>query len=382
MAKRKAKGGAKSAKQKAGIGRVVVVLLVILFIAGAVCAAGFGSKSDNNKWFKNGDITTWFNSWGKGSAASGSGDSSTGAVLAIGSEGEKLTDGSTYAMGRGLTYFTARDYTNNQEYAPEGEITLTATLSNEYIKAGAFDWSVKFANGSSEWAQGKVANYFVSVTPVEGNSSQAKLKYLAPFAEQIEVTATLRGSSSSDTCTVDCLKPATIKEPFLCFSDFYDWLEMEADAELGSGTVTGDFVLRYAAINMTDNFIGALKNYLTFDIEVTYFSLTNQPFALNGNYLATTNHENLTYAMLIKNFDNYDQAHKEAIYYAWYRAYQNERYNVTANICIDYIFQGVTVSSGVESDYGGTGYTPFGISGSCYGADVSPSVTLNKNVVF
>ena len=320
--------------------------------------------------------------WGKSSKVS---DEPQKPVLAICSEGEKLTDGSIYEMGRGLTLLTARDNVKKQEYAPAGEITLTATLSNEYIN-GEFDWAINFADG-------RTAANNVSITPDISNRANAKLRFLVPFNEQITVTATLRGSSSSDTCTVDCLRAAALNNWDVSLYDFDDEALFSADVEFNEvGTVKGEFKLNEAVLTLKPGFQDMLNSYLNFKINILPYAQTQkipapyQTFNAGGysvEIIKTEWGDKIAYSDFIEGFDDYDEAHKEAIYYAWYQATENGdftswRGNLSLNISFDYIFNGVVATTYYsESDF----FTGF-LNGSLYGDGIAPSVTLNKNVVF
>ncbi len=304
------------------------------------------------------------------------------AVIAVSSDGAELTDGSECATGGGITYFSARTL-DNQVYIPAGEITLTATLSNEYIN-GAFDWAATWADPAATWAQDKNPLDYVSVTPTEDGSASATLHFLAVFSEQILITSTLRGTTSADTSTVDCVRQATISRPTVCFSDFDDPADYEADVELSDGTVTGDFTFNAVTTRVTDDFLNAFKNFLTFNVTTKTFVSANLPATcLSATYLSTTSEYYLQYADLIQDFDSYDQAHKEAIYYAWYQAYKLHTNNVLIDCKITYSYKGVSLTTFAESDYGGaSAYALFCIQGSNFGSEIAPNVTLNKNVVF
>ena len=48
--------------------------------------------------------------------------------------------------------------------------TLTATVEPDYSGEKEFDWSVKFQNASSSWANGKTVTDYVTVTPTSDGS--------------------------------------------------------------------------------------------------------------------------------------------------------------------------------------------------------------------
>lgn len=48
--------------------RKKIFVFSLLLIAALVIVIGIGSKGSDGKWFKNADLKTWFDSWGKGTA--------------------------------------------------------------------------------------------------------------------------------------------------------------------------------------------------------------------------------------------------------------------------------------------------------------------------
>jgi len=304
-------------------------------------------------------------------------------VIAVTSDGKKLLTTNSYAMPRAMT-FVAKQST----YSKSKEFNVTATLSNKYIN-GKFDWAVSFVNPSSTWATGKTAEYYVKAEPTADGSATATIKYISTFSEQIQITATLRGSGSSDTCTVDCLKNA---EMYSCWVDTWDFGEnISGGCELKilEGTALADYQTKYAYYGIDPNFVNAVQSYLKFDINFQAFSITefvnNKSLAIeeqseNRLQLSFNAERSLTYADFIENFEAFDDEHKAAVYYAWYHAAsdfssRNETY--------------VQFEFGVEAYVNGVNTTKFfayeessEISGELLGKDVQPSVTLNQNVVF
>ncbi len=250
-------------KKRSGALRAVLIFIVVLVLIAIIGCGGAYIMG----WQMTGEPNPA--NW---SIFKGDKNKSDKAVIAVTSDGVALTDGATCETGGGITYFMRS--AGNTEYIPAGEITLTATLSNEFIN-GAFDWSVEWTNPAAEWANGKTAANYVSVTPTADGSASATLHFLAKFNEQIIVKAQLRGTESQDTSTVDCLKSATMSAPSLCFTDFDDPFDFEADVELSEGTVTGDFKIDRASVYLHNNFVNSVKNYLTFNIDIAPFGLAN-----------------------------------------------------------------------------------------------------------
>ena len=377
--KNKNRGGGNAAAKtkntetaKAVAGLLLVVLLAVAYVITSL-ALGYASHAGAPVWNPL--------HWGKVNTAD-NGNSNTTRTIAVSSDGSEIKDGGAYALGcnavSGITYLS--EIRNNQTYVPDGEIYVTAELSNEYIN-GAFDWSVEFVNPSAEWAVGKVATYYVSAEPVAGDSSRAKLRYFAPFGEQIILTATLRGTDSSDSCTIDCLKPVTSYQVDHCYIDFDDPSSFGINKIVfGIGTITGNFEFVSGRYALDQNFISDMQSYLKFDlaINVAGFSAADVTWCSSDG---KADCGILEYSMFIENFDNYDEAHKQAIYYAWYTAFKPYRNSANANALIDcvfnYAYNGVTIAVIYGND------EPLcQITGDVYGYEVAPNTTLNKNYVF
>ena len=82
--------------------------------------------------------------------------------------------------------------------------TLTATVEPNYSGEKEFDWSIKFQNASSSWANGKTVTDYVTVTPTSDGANTATVECKQAFGEKIIVTCTSRDYAGlSATCTVD-----------------------------------------------------------------------------------------------------------------------------------------------------------------------------------
>ena len=302
-------------------------------------------------------------------------------TVAISNNGTKMQDGVEYDMPTGFAFLSAEAGSKTEEYAAGGEITLSASLSNEYIN-GRYDWTTTFKNPESEWAKGKTPDYYVKLEPIDGGR-QVKVKYLAKFSEQIILTATLQGTESSDSCTIDCLNAYTLSDVSCEITDFTNEFSIEMSLAWGEGTVKGNFEFVSVNIIPTESFYTAFKNYLNFDVQENIFN----PRGSDSGYKVHVNYDYISiggpdfeYSSLIKGFDDYDQDHKDAIYYAWWQAYRdlprNNNNNIQLGLIINYTYSGVIVSDFSESFISGF------LTGASCGIGVSPSVTLNKNVTF
>ena len=82
--------------------------------------------------------------------------------------------------------------------------TLTASVEPDYAGEKTFDWSIKFEDGSSSWANGKSVTDYVTVTPSSDGADTATVECKQAFGERILVTCTSRDYTRlSATCTVD-----------------------------------------------------------------------------------------------------------------------------------------------------------------------------------
>lgn len=119
-------------------------------------------------------------------------------------DGTPMVSKTAYKMARsGMVFATP---TALSETASEG-ITLVATVEPSFATKTAVDWSVYFANPDSEWATGKNATDYVTITPTEEGSLTATLECIAPFGEQIIVKVVSRENAEiSDTCPLEYMR--------------------------------------------------------------------------------------------------------------------------------------------------------------------------------
>ena len=85
----------------------------------------------------------------------------------------------------------------------ESAYSLTATVTPEYADQQQFDWTVAFNNAESEWASGKTASDYVTVTPASDGAATATVSCSEEFAEPMTITCTVRGYALTATCSVD-----------------------------------------------------------------------------------------------------------------------------------------------------------------------------------
>ena len=81
--------------------------------------------------------------------------------------------------------------------------TIQASYAPSYVTIeAAVDWSVSFVNPNSEWATGKIATNYITVTPESDGALTATVECIEAFGSDILITATLRANSQ---IKADCL---------------------------------------------------------------------------------------------------------------------------------------------------------------------------------
>lgn len=199
--------------------RLVAVFMAILLIVGLICAAGYGSKNAAGAWFKNGDITTWFNSWGKGNK--------TDPVEPSTPEESSFLVRAQYTDGD-LATFAATPYVD------DGNSVYLTILTDPVETDDTFSWS------SSDTS-------CVIVEPAD-NGRSATVTCLQAFGEQITVKATSNETGLEAVATCDFVKrvqtitlsvtPATVK-----LGPASTVYTLETNVTYGMGTITPDITL-------------------------------------------------------------------------------------------------------------------------------------------
>ena len=361
MARYKAKAKTK-AKNKSLIAVVIVILVAVLVVAASIGSLGFTKKN-----FK-----TWFNNWGKPAASTQSEAQTWGGV--IDNVGNEMNSETTYAMPTAMAFYATRDVAQNTSLdAP----SVTVTCSHNFEFNNVFvDWSIEYPSGAS-------AVDVVTVTPTGDGSLTANVSCSAPFDTQLTLKATLRGNTEKiATCTIDYVKRIQNFNT-LCIngSDFNDVSGISCNPVFGIGTVKGNLNVKKVTYDISSEFKADVQSYLKFNI--TFKSYTTVNLLLDENYSADG--ESWEYGMFIQNFENYDNAHKNAIYYAWNAAFFNNRSysnrgNILLDIEIELLYNGKFIQNFTETEYIGAGSSPNYLTGECYGYDLAPDLTLNTNV--
>lgn len=244
----------------------------------------------------------------------------------------------------------------------ESSFVLTATVEPADAFNQNVDFSVSFVNPDSEWAKGKTATDYVKTTAVSGSKNSATVSCVSAFAEQIKVTATSRDNGASASCVCDYVKRiehCTFSENF---NDFDDEFGFDVYATYGEGTIEPNVYCASATLNIDDEFISSLESHLSFSLTFKAFKITEQEDIANTGIV-------LKYTDVILNWESLTEDQQKAVYYSWFRTYQDEGYsfsvpNAKYDIQIIGEYNGKKYSDYQESEM------PCSMSGSAFGSDV------------
>ncbi len=362
MARYKAK-----ANKKLIIALVCVVLAAVLTVIAAIGSKGFTIKNPKN----------YFNNWGKPTTETETRVPWGGVVDG---DGKTMNAAVTYSMPNIMAFYstTSDNVTQNSNFSsPSVTVTCSHNFEFNNIKV---DWSIEYPSGAS-------ASDVVTVTPESDGSTRATVQCVIPFDMQLTLKATLRGNTEKTaTCTIDYVKRIlSFPKIYITGNDFTDYSGLEVMPEFSAGTITGDLNVKRVSYSLDTQFKNDVAYYLTFPITFTSFDTGNKSLTLSGEYYAYDGSEEWAYNMFIKDFDNFDEAHKKAIYYAWNTAYKCGNYSkecgtVIVNIDIDVIYNGVVLQTEGEIDYTSP-VCKNSLNGYTFGYNIAPDLTLNTNVV-
>ncbi len=186
--------------KKGTLSAIVVILLAAIIVL--VC--GIGSS-----WFTNGDIATWFNSWGKGEEQEDptDEDEQDGGAPVTDENGNEVTSDEIVSMPRAMTFRSAAAL--DGETAEYDSVTLKINVEPSYALVESVSYSAVWVNADSEWATGKSVSDYLTVTQSEEDDFACVVQCLQPFGEQIKVVGEVFGGSGSQKsaeCTVDFMK--------------------------------------------------------------------------------------------------------------------------------------------------------------------------------
>lgn len=200
-------------------------IIALLFAGLLTLTAGIGSS-----WFTNGNIKTWFNSWGKGKQEivqpnipdnpdnpnnSDNSDKDNPELPNVdGKTAESLFQVTPIVTSNKLMRMTAvaslpEDYGLSTQ-AENSVFTLTASIDPFETTDQTVSWEMIWANSSSSWASGKSVNDYVELTIPEEGAKTVTLKAKQAFGERIRVISTANSNPDATAyCVLDYAKRVT-----------------------------------------------------------------------------------------------------------------------------------------------------------------------------
>lgn len=183
-------------KVKTFLGFVAIILAAVIVV---VCGIG---SSVNGEWFKNGNVYTWFNSWGQNGQSNPDENPDDGAEQP--DDIPPITDDGSAELENGeqngvqlLSAKIPRVAYELNGISPQADtaFTLTATVGPDDAVNKVVDWSVAWENGESSWANGKEVTDYVTVTPTTDGAMTATATCMQAFGEKVIITAQVRDGS-------------------------------------------------------------------------------------------------------------------------------------------------------------------------------------------
>lgn len=183
-------------KVKTFLGFVAIILAAVIVV---VCGIG---SSVNGEWFKNGNVYTWFNSWGQNGQSNPDENPDDGAEQP--DDIPPITDDGSAELENGeqngvqlLSAKIPRVAYELNGISPQADtaFTLTATVGPDDAVNKVVDWSVAWENGESSWANGKEVTDYVTVTPTTDGAMTATATCTQAFGEKVIITAQVRDGS-------------------------------------------------------------------------------------------------------------------------------------------------------------------------------------------
>lgn len=288
----------------------------------------------------------------------------------------------------------------NEEQVVTGDSTtitlkLTSTVLSEVMLEKVnvpVKWELEFVNPNGTWASGKSVTDYVTVTPKSDFTRTVTITNLAPFGEQIRLTATLENDSSKTASSViDYVKRfGGGLQTVFCATDFGDDMNIGGHIYMGEavGTVMGELNAYGTYIELEEGFIDLVKSYLKFDVQLHSYAFPSQSRSSYISYHTIYKYYTFEveaadaqgdvivcdYSQFISNWDSLTDAQKTAVKYAWWTAYKEYGANVNIDLVFDYSYGGKFLGtiSGYQKSY---------ITGECYGDGISVDSSL-VNIVF
>ena len=370
----------RSSGNSSGIGKIIAGVLALAILVGAACATGYASRNDDGKWFKNSNIATWH--WKDKTTEDKKDGQAWGGV--IDDEGYELDGEEVNDMPVAMAFYSA--YPVEIASTMDDPVIKVTCLHNFKYNNVMVDWSVEYKNGLS-------AENVINVTPKDEGSVVANITCLSAFSEPITLKATEQGNPENfATCQIDYIKRV---ESFTSFSlgatDYGDQQKISVGINFGKGTIEPTVDLEVCNYLIYSEFQAEVTKRLTFNIRFKNAFFNNVRLnKSNGNEYTSAVLGQWDYSSFITDergisLDSFDTDHLNAIYYAWWHAwdnYKSELSNIQINsfrLSFKYNGKEIETFSGKSSADDERFTSKF--TGKLKGKDLSPNLTLNDVVI-
>lgn len=245
--------------------KIISSVISLILAAAVIIAVWIGSSG-----FKNWKVKTWFNGWGKGSTNIGGNSNGNGSNDGTTENftGSVLDNGESNGMQLLSARIPRTAYAaNGIAETADSAYTLTANIVPHYATNPAIDWSVSWANPSSDWATDKEVTDYVTVTPTTDGGLTAICVCLQDFGEMVLITVSSRENSKiSASCMVNYYQRVKGIE----YRFKYDGEEIETPSPDGHDVYKVDYLDE--AKNYTVEAVPIYSAYTLFDTFTTSIS--------------------------------------------------------------------------------------------------------------
>lgn len=224
--------------------------IIALLCAGILTlTAGIGSS-----WFTNGDIKTWFNSWGKGKQEIVQPETPNDSDVTT-TDGNNMIATPTSGKLMRMSVMPLME-TDDDGIATVAEDSCVLIASNDSGDSSLeeYIWSAKFENASSTWANGKNVTDYLSIS-TSADTKQQTIRAKQAYGEPIIITVASKvNSDATATCKFDYVKRIT--DVTLKINDDNVFVLGQVNSynlapSYSIGTVTGDISVDTVSVSLS-----------------------------------------------------------------------------------------------------------------------------------
>ena len=180
--------------KKSFMGLIAFILVAVIVVV-AVVACGIGSSVDG-KWFKNGDVQTWFDSWGQGEPSDSEDD-----------------DKDVQPVGEGFLIFAPRT-------TVDSPVSLSTETTASESKSATITATIEPPNGFYKAIDWRSSSNAVKVTQDVENPLKAHVELVGKLFSEATITCIVVSTKTfTATCAVNYLSYPKLSDLFVYTSD-------------------------------------------------------------------------------------------------------------------------------------------------------------------